>query len=32
MATISNDQDLRALLNKLPADQQRIIGARFARA
>ncbi|MCF7985817.1 MAG: hypothetical protein K9L70_15555 [Thiohalocapsa sp.] len=32
MTTISNDQDLRALLSKLPADQQRIIGARFARS
>jgi hypothetical protein len=30
MPTISTDQDLRSLLNKLPADQQRIIGARFA--
>ena len=32
MATISNDQDLRKLLWKLPADQQRIIGARFAQS
>lgn len=32
MATINNDQDLRALLYKLPADQQRIIGARFAQS
>ena len=32
MATINNDQDLRALLHKLPADQQRIIGARFAQS
>ncbi len=32
MPTISNDQDLRALLNKLPAEQQRIIGARFAQS
>jgi len=32
MATISNDQDLRKLLWKLPMDQQRIIGARFAQS
>jgi hypothetical protein len=32
MATISNDQDLRALLHRLPAEQQRIIGARFAQS
>jgi hypothetical protein len=32
MPTISNDQDLRSLLNKLPAEQQRIIGARFAQS
>jgi hypothetical protein len=32
MPTISNDQDLRSLLHKLPADQQRIIGARFAQS
>ncbi len=32
MPTISNDQDLRSLLNKLPTDQQRIIGARFAQS
>jgi hypothetical protein len=32
MPTISNDQDLRSLLNKLPADQQRIIGGRFAQS
>jgi hypothetical protein len=31
MPTISNDQDLRSLLNKLPAEQQRVIGARFAQ-
>ena len=32
MATISNDQDLRHLLGRLPADQQRIIGLRFAQS
>jgi hypothetical protein len=32
MATISNDQDLRTLLDRLPDDQQRIIGARFAQS
>jgi hypothetical protein len=32
MATISNDQELRALLNDLSDDQQRIIGARFAES
>ena len=32
MATISNDQDLRTLLNNLSDDQQRIIGARFAQS
>ena len=32
MATISNDQDLRTLLNDLTDDQQRIIGARFAES
>lgn len=32
MATIDNDQDLRRLLTRLSADQQRIIGARFARS
>ncbi len=32
MATISNDKDLRDLLEKLPVDQQRIIGLRFARS
>jgi hypothetical protein len=32
MPTISNDQDLRALLNKLPKEQQRVIGARFAQS
>lgn len=32
MPTISNDQDLRSLLNKLPAEQQRVIGARFAQS
>jgi hypothetical protein len=31
MATISNDQDLRNLLGRLPAAQQRIIGLRFAQ-
>ena len=29
MATISNDQDLRAALNGLSAPQRRIIGAKF---
>jgi hypothetical protein len=32
MATISNDQDLRHLLGRLPADQQRTIGLRFAQS
>ncbi|MBK5931925.1 hypothetical protein [Halochromatium salexigens] len=32
MATISNDQDLRDLLEKLPVDQQRVIGLRFAKS
>jgi hypothetical protein len=32
MPTINTDQDLRSLLHKLPADQQRIIGARFAQS
>jgi hypothetical protein len=32
MPSISTDQDLRTLLNKLPAEQQRIIGARFAQS
>ena len=32
MATISNDKDLRDLLEKLPVDQQRIIGLRFAQS
>jgi hypothetical protein len=32
MPTISNDQDLRSLLNKLSEEQQRIIGARFAQS
>ncbi|MGD8206862.1 MAG: hypothetical protein PVH47_02170 [Thiohalocapsa sp.] len=32
MATISNDQDLRKLLARLSAEQQRIIGARFAQS
>ncbi|MFP4280685.1 MAG: hypothetical protein ACLFQI_11900, partial [Halochromatium sp.] len=32
MATIRNDQDLRDLLEKLPVDQQRIIGLRFAQS
>ena len=32
MPTISNDQDLRSLLNKLPAEQQRIVGARFVQS
>jgi len=32
MATISNDQELRDLLGRLPADQQRIIGLRFAQS
>ena len=32
MPTISTDQDLRTLLNKLPTAQQRIIGARFAQS
>jgi hypothetical protein len=32
MATITNDQDLRHLLGRLPADQQRIIGLRFAQS
>ncbi len=30
MPTISTDQDLRSLLNRLPEDQQRVVGARFA--
>ncbi|KAA6187788.1 hypothetical protein F2Q65_00660 [Thiohalocapsa marina] len=32
MATISNDQELRDLLSRLPADQQRVMGARFAQS
>lgn len=32
MATISNDQELRTLLNGLTDDRQRIIGARFAES
>lgn len=32
MPTISNDQDLRSLLHKLPAAQQRVIGVRFAKS
>ncbi|MGD2019576.1 MAG: hypothetical protein PVJ30_00905 [Thiohalocapsa sp.] len=32
MPTINTDQDLRSLLHKLPAEQQRIIGARFAQS
>jgi hypothetical protein len=32
MATISNDQELRTLLNNLSDDQRRIIGARFAQS
>ena len=32
MATISNDQDLRTLLGRLPAAKQRIIGLRFAQS
>jgi hypothetical protein len=32
VATIRNDQDLRDLLEKLPGDQQRIIGLRFAQS
>ncbi|MGB5834741.1 MAG: hypothetical protein WBG92_22525 [Thiohalocapsa sp.] len=32
MATISNDEDLRTLLTRLPTDQQRVIGARFAQS
>jgi len=32
VATINNDQDLRDLLEKLPVDQQRIIGLRFAQS
>ncbi len=32
MATISNDQDLRKLLDRLSAEQQRAIGARFAES
>ena len=32
MAIISNDQELRTLLNNLPDDQQRIVGARFAES
>jgi hypothetical protein len=32
MPTINNDIDLRALLNKLPPAQQRVIGARFAKS
>jgi hypothetical protein len=32
MPSISNDQALRSLLNKLPAEQQRIIGARFVQS
>jgi hypothetical protein len=31
MATISNDHDLRDALNALSAQQQRIMGARFAK-
>ncbi|MBK1705986.1 hypothetical protein [Halochromatium glycolicum] len=31
MATIRNDKDLRDLLERLPVDQQRIIGLRFAQ-
>jgi hypothetical protein len=32
MATISTDKDLRDLLEKLPVDQQRIIGLTFAQS
>jgi hypothetical protein len=32
MATISNDKDLRDLLERLPTDQQRTIGLRFAQS
>ncbi|TVQ90662.1 MAG: hypothetical protein EA400_05960 [Chromatiaceae bacterium] len=32
MATIRTDQDLRRLLLKLPAEQQRFIGLRFAES
>ncbi len=32
MPTISNDHDLRSLLDKLPTDQQRIAGARFVQS
>lgn len=31
MATIDNDQDLRAALNRLNSDQQRQLGCRFAQ-
>lgn len=31
MATIDNDQDLRATLNRLNPDQQRQLGCRFAQ-
>ncbi|EGV33652.1 hypothetical protein ThidrDRAFT_0341 [Thiorhodococcus drewsii AZ1] len=30
MATIDNDQDLRAALNQLNPEQQRLLGSRFA--
>jgi hypothetical protein len=30
MATINNDQELRAALNRLTAEQQRLLGSRFA--
>jgi hypothetical protein len=32
MATISTDKDLRDLLERLPVDQQRIIGLKFAQS
>lgn len=32
MATISNDQDLRSLLEQLSPTQQRLIGLRFAQS
>lgn len=30
MATITNDQELRAALNRLTGEQQRLLGSRFA--
>jgi hypothetical protein len=32
MPSISNDHDLRGLLDGLPAEQQRVVGARFVQS